>query len=88
MLSYLGHLSFLGNDMASVLIRNVSEDIDRALKVAAAKHNRSKESEAKMILENTLLSPKKRSLLDALSEIPSLQIEDDFFDRGESDREI
>jgi plasmid stability protein len=55
--------------MAAVTIRNLSEEAHRALKVRAARHNRSTEAEMRAILEAAAL-PEGRVLLGtALSEV-------------------
>jgi plasmid stability protein len=55
--------------MAAVTIRNLSEEAHRALKVRAARHNRSAEAEMRAILE-AAVRPEGRLLLGtALSEI-------------------
>ena len=54
--------------MAAVTIRNLSEEAHRALKVRAARHNRSTEAEMRAILE-AAVRPEGRLLLGtALSE--------------------
>ncbi len=55
--------------MAAVTIRNLSEEVHRALKVRAAQHNRSAESEMRAILE-AAVRPEGRLLLGtALSDV-------------------
>ncbi len=55
--------------MAAVTIRNLSDEAHRALKVRAAKHNRSAEAEMRAILE-AAVRPEGRLLLGtALSEV-------------------
>jgi antitoxin FitA len=55
--------------MAAVTIRNLSEEAHRALKVRAARHNRSAEAEMRAILE-AAVRPEGRLLLGtAMSEI-------------------
>jgi plasmid stability protein len=55
--------------MAAVTIRNLSEEAHRALKVRAARHNRSAEAEMRAILE-AAVRPEGRLLLGtALSEV-------------------
>ena len=55
--------------MAAVTIRNLSDEAHRALKVRAARHNRSAEAEMRAILE-AAVRPEGRLLLGtALSEI-------------------
>lgn len=54
--------------MAAVTIRNLSEEAHRALKVRAARHNRSTEAEIRAILE-AAVRPEGRLLLGtAMSE--------------------
>jgi plasmid stability protein len=54
--------------MAAVTIRNLSEEAHRALKVRAARHNRSTEAEMRAILE-AAVRPEGRLLLGtAMSE--------------------
>lgn len=48
--------------MAAVTIRNLSDEAHRALKIRAAKHNRSAEAEMRAILE-AALRPEGRLLL-------------------------
>jgi antitoxin FitA len=45
--------------MAAVTIRNLSDEVHRAIKVRAANHNRSAEAEIRDILE-TVVMPKER----------------------------
>jgi plasmid stability protein len=55
--------------MAAVTIRNLSEEAHRALKVRAARHNRSTEAEMRAILE-AAVRPEGRLLLGtAMSEV-------------------
>ncbi|BBK43432.1 hypothetical protein STVA_34520 [Allostella vacuolata] len=50
--------------MAAVTIRNLSDEVHRALKVRAAQHNRSTEAEMRAILE-AAVRPEGRLLLGA-----------------------
>ncbi len=66
--------------MAAVTIRNLSDEAHRALKIRAAKHNRSAEAEMRAILE-AALRPEGRLLLGtALAEL--------FRDVGFTDEEV
>lgn len=66
--------------MAAVTIRNLSDEAHRALKVRAAKHNRSAEAEMRAILE-AAARPQDRLLLGtALAEL--------FEDVGFTDDEV
>ncbi len=55
--------------MAAVTIRNLSEEVHRALKVRAAQHNRSTEAEMRAILEAAVRPEGRLRLGTALSEI-------------------
>ena len=55
--------------MPDILIRNVPEELNTALKVAAALHGVSRESYVLSILQNTEEVRAARILLDALDEI-------------------
>ena len=53
--------------MASITIRNVPDDVHRALRVRAAQHGRSAEAEIREILEQAVKPPKRVRLGDALA---------------------
>jgi antitoxin FitA len=53
--------------MASITIRNVPDDVHRALRVLAARHGRSAEAEIRQILERAVKPPKRVRLGDALA---------------------
>ncbi|MET0428592.1 MAG: plasmid stabilization protein [Microvirga sp.] len=55
--------------MAAVTIRNLSDEAHRALKIRAARHNRSAEAEMRAILESAVRSEGRLRLGTALSEI-------------------
>ena len=55
--------------MAAVTIRNLSEEAHRALKIRAARHNRSTEAEMRAILEAAVRPEGRLRLGTALSEI-------------------
>jgi plasmid stability protein len=55
--------------MAAVTIRNLSDEAHRALKVRAARHNRSTEAEMRSILENAVIPTGRLCLGTALSEM-------------------
>ena len=54
--------------MAAVTIRNLSEEVHRALKVRAARHNRSAEAEMRAILEAAVRPADRLRLGTALAE--------------------
>ncbi len=55
--------------MPAVTIRNLSDEAHRALKVRAARHNRSTEAEMRAILEEAALPEGRVRLGTALAEI-------------------
>lgn len=55
--------------MAAVTIRNLSDEAHRALKVRAAKHNRSAEAEMRAILETAVRPEGRVRLGTALSQM-------------------
>ncbi|MCW5735265.1 MAG: plasmid stabilization protein [Enhydrobacter sp.] len=55
--------------MAAVTIRNLSDEAHRALKVRAARHNRSTEAEMRAILEAAVRPERRLRLGTALSEM-------------------
>jgi antitoxin FitA len=72
--------------MANLIVRNVDEalaepllwTIANALKVQASQHGISAEAEHRRILAQALLRPKKKSFLEALSQIPDVGTDADF----------
>jgi plasmid stability protein len=71
--------------MAQLLVRKVSDELVKALKQRAAKHNRSAEQEHREILKAALHGPRRRHLAEVLMEIPSVG-EDTDFTREQRDR--
>ena len=55
--------------MASVTVRNIPDSVHRALRVRAARHGRSAESEIRTILENAVQSEDRVKLGSLLSGI-------------------
>jgi plasmid stability protein len=55
--------------MAAVVIRNLSEEAHRALKLRAAQHNRSTEAEIRAILEEAARPAERVKLGTALSQM-------------------
>ena len=53
--------------MASITVRNVPDDVHRALRVRAAQHGRSAEAEIRDILEQAVKPAKRVRLGDALA---------------------
>jgi antitoxin FitA len=64
--------------MAQLVVRNLSEGLVRALKLRAAKHNRSAEQEHREILEAALRGPRRRTLAAVLASMPNVGRDEDF----------
>lgn len=64
--------------VAQLIVRDLSEDLVKALKQRAAKRNRSTEQEHREILQSVLRSPKRRHLADVLAAIPNVGEQSDF----------
>jgi len=64
--------------MAQLMVRNLAEDLVRALKQRAAKHNRSAEQEHREILQAALRGPRRRSIAEALAAIPNVGTDADY----------
>ena len=62
----------------TLVVRNVDEDVALALKQLAAAHGRSAEAEHREILKSVLKRPKRRSVAEVLSGIPSVGDDADF----------
>lgn len=71
--------------MANLVVRNIDDDVVRALKARAGLAGTSAEAEHRKILESALLRPQKRSLVVALKSIPSVGEDADFERRQGSD---
>ena len=55
--------------MATVTVRNLPDEVHRALRVRAATHDRSTEAEVRDILESTVRPPERLRLGTALAEL-------------------
>jgi len=64
--------------MAQLMVRNLPEELVKALKQRAAKHNRSAEQEHREILRAALRAPRRRHLADVLAAIPNVGNDQDF----------
>ena len=71
--------------MAQLVVRNLPEELVRALKQRAAKRNRSAEQEHREILKAALRGSERRPLADVLAKMPNVG-EDSDFKREQSDR--
>ncbi len=67
------------------MVRNIDDDVVKALKARAGLAGTSAEAEHRKILESALLRPKKRSLVDALKSIPAVGEDSDFERKQSSD---
>ncbi len=72
--------------MANILIRDIDESLNKALKLRAIEHDRTREAEIKVILRSVVDKlPQKRPLAEALMDIPTLDIDvDTLFERSHS----
>ena len=64
--------------MAQLMVRNLADDLVRALKQRAARHNRSAEQEHREILQAALRGPRRRSIAEVLAAIPYVGTDADF----------
>lgn len=64
--------------MANLIVRNVDDEIARALKERAGEHGISAEAEHRRILEQALKRPRKRSFVEVLADIPDVGRDEDF----------
>jgi antitoxin FitA len=64
--------------MASLIVRNIDESIVKALRKRASLHGVSAEAEHRKILEQELLQPKRKSLVEVLMQIPDVGKDSDF----------
>jgi plasmid stability protein len=71
--------------VAQLMVRNLPEDLVKALKQRAAKNNRSAEQEHREILQAALRGPRRRSLADVLGSMPNVGKDEDFA-RHQADR--
>lgn len=71
--------------MAQLIVRNLPEELVRALKARAARHERSAEQEHREILKAALAAPRRRSLAEVLASMPNVGRDEDFI-RTQIDR--
>jgi plasmid stability protein len=64
--------------MAQLLVRDIPEELVRALKLRAARRNHSAEQEHREILKAALRAPPRRSLSDVLANMPNVGQDADF----------
>ena len=71
--------------MAQLMVRNLPDDLVKALKQRAARNNRSAEQEHREILQAALHGPRRRQLAEVLAAMPNVG-EDLDFAREQTDR--
>jgi plasmid stability protein len=71
--------------VAQLVVRNLPEELVKALKQRAARHNRSAEQEHREILRAALRGPRRRHLAEVLAAMPKVGRDDDFV-RKQADR--
>jgi len=64
--------------MANLIVRNIDDDIADALKARASRHGISAEAEHRLILQQALTRPKKKSFVEVLSKMPNVGEDADF----------
>ena len=64
--------------MANLIVRNVDEEIVRALKFRAGRNGISAEAEHRNLLADVLLTPKRKSFAEVIQSIPPVGRDDDF----------
>ena len=65
--------------MANLIVRNVSDEVVKALKARAGLHGISAEAEHRQILEAALVNkPRRRSFAEVLAAMPNVGADDDF----------
>ncbi len=64
--------------MAQLLVRDIPEDLVRALKLRAARRNHSAEQEHREILKAALRAPPRRPLAEVLANMPNVGQDADF----------
>ncbi|MBT3225807.1 MAG: DNA-binding protein [Deltaproteobacteria bacterium] len=64
--------------MANLVVRNIDDDIVKALKFQAGKHGISAEAEHRRILKETLLAPPKKTFEEILAIMPNVGRDSDF----------
>lgn len=64
--------------MANLIVRNIDDEIVKALKMRAGQKGVSAEAEHRKILELVLIKPRKKSFSEVLSLIPNVGNDSDF----------
>ena len=64
--------------MANLIVRNIDDEIVKALKLRAGKKGISAEAEHRNLLAAALLTPQRRSFAEVIRSIPSVGNDEDF----------
>jgi len=64
--------------VANLVVRNIDDEIVRALKEKAGRSGHSAEAEHRLILANVLLMPKRKSFTEVIAEMPNVGKDSDF----------
>ena len=64
--------------MAQLVVRNLPDEIVKALKARAARHHHSAEQEHREILRSALRGPRRRSVAEVLGSMPDVGRDEDF----------
>ena len=64
--------------MASLIVRNVDDEIVRALKIQASQKGISAEAEHRNLLADALLTPRRKSFEEVIQSIPPVGRDEDF----------
>jgi antitoxin FitA len=64
--------------MPNLIVRNVNEEIIKALKKRAGRYGISAEAEHRKILAQALLKPRKRSFAEVIASMPNVGKDSDF----------
>jgi plasmid stability protein len=64
--------------VATLIVRNLEQDIVDQLKRRAAKHGRSAEAEHRELLKWALMKPPRKSLAEVLATMPNVGEDEDF----------
>ena len=71
--------------MANLVVRNIDDEIVKALKMRAGRHGISAEAEHRRILALVLMQPERKSFAEALRMMPDVGRDSDF-ERVQDDR--
>jgi len=71
--------------MANLVVRNIDDDIVKALKEKAGRSGHSAEAEHRLILASVLLMPKRKTFAEVIADMPNVGKDSDFERLQESD---